>query len=97
MKMLEMADMMREILADVAGKLARYGAEPEDIEDVRAAVKGLCWRWAESNALACIMEEDMKAEMGEERYGEWLRNMKVFERIEKKVAETLPGEWAEED
>lgn len=91
-----MKDMMRMEMAEVKAVLNRSAVSPNDRKIVTGALKQAFYLYANCNALSCVFEDNIMAEDMElfNRAANPARNM---EAVQRKLMETYPEEWEDEE
>lgn len=91
-----MKSMMRMEMADVNEALDHSNIGPEDRKTITDALKEAFWQWAQSNASACAFEDYIMA-ADKDLFMEAANPARTMDAVMKKLAETYPAEWGEED
>lgn len=92
-----MKDAMRQHYQDIKAMLARCDIAEEDRRDILERVKGLCYRWAEANAVGCVEDELLRERLSTADYNAAIAPRNIAEEIRRRILATYPEEWLDCD
>lgn len=88
-----MINAMREKYNTVVAVLGRYPITPADAREILDTVQGLCYRWAEANAQACVRDELLRERLSTADYNAAVSPRNITVEIDLRLLATYPPEW----